>query len=177
MKLLFPLVASNARVRPGAAAVLSLVSVLLVGCGGDGAAGNGAAGEAAQSPLAAQETPQAPEAPPQLRIGSTAEQALACQQRMDQALLSAAEAVRADTVNTQRFLAGESPVRAVERGWPVDVPEFMHESILPCHRIVAYYGNPLVRPDGRARRVPKDEMLSRLRRQVRSGRPRTRDAR
>jgi hypothetical protein len=126
-----------------------------------------AGGEAsATAPLvAAEEEDAAPEPQRTLRIGSTAEQARQCQQRLDHALLTAAEQVRADTTE-RRFRAGENPAEAVERGWPVEMPEFMDESILPCNRIVAYYGNPLSRRMGVLGEYETEEMLRRFRNQI-----------
>jgi hypothetical protein len=106
-------------------------------------------------------------APPRtLRIGSTAAEATACQQRVDNTLLAAAEAARRDTVDAPRRRQGEDPVVAVESGWPVQMPPKMDEVILPCHRIVAYYGNPLQTRMGILGEYPKDEMLRRFREQI-----------
>ena len=57
---------------------------------------------------------------------------------------------------------GEDPEFARAQGWPVQMPELMPGSILPCRRIVAYYGNPLSTRMGILGELPKDEMLSRF---------------
>jgi hypothetical protein len=149
--------------RTGLAAALALLT--LAACG-DGTPGEGAA----QAAPANGADPTAADAPPaarELRIGSTAEEARACQERFDQRLIAAADSVRADTAGQQRRMRlGENPVTAVEHGWPPQLPEFLDESILPCSRIVVYYGNPLQTRMGILGEYPKDEMLSRLRRQV-----------
>ena len=57
---------------------------------------------------------------------------------------------------------GEDPNFARTQGWPIQMPEQVAGSILPCHRIVAYYGNPLSRRMGVLGEYPKDEMLRRF---------------
>lgn len=60
-----------------------------------------------------------------------------------------------------RALAGKpTPV------WPVPGPPPLPGSILPAKRIVAYYGNPFSKRMGALGEYPKDEMLSRLDREV-----------
>jgi hypothetical protein len=137
----------------------------IAGCGDSGAANASAPVQAADTvqPTDGAEPEQRPRV---LRIGSTAQEAATCQQRLDSSLLTAAREVEADTAGTQRFRAGEDPTRAVRAGWPVEIPEFMDESILPCRRIVAYYGNPLVGRMGVLGEYEKDEMLRRFRQQV-----------
>jgi hypothetical protein len=46
--------------------------------------------------------------------------------------------------------------------WPVHGPEPLPGSILPEHRIVAFYGNPLSKRMGILGELPPDQMLSRL---------------
>ncbi|MGH7534115.1 MAG: hypothetical protein ACREMG_00875, partial [Gemmatimonadales bacterium] len=46
--------------------------------------------------------------------------------------------------------------------WPVQGPEPLPGSLLPGHRIVAYYGNPLSRRMGILGQLPRDSMLARL---------------
>ena len=46
--------------------------------------------------------------------------------------------------------------------WPVKGPEPLPGSILPAHRIVAFYGNPLSKGMGILGATPPDEMLRRL---------------
>ena len=57
---------------------------------------------------------------------------------------------------------GEDPDFARAQGWPVQMPELMTGSILPCRRVVAYYGNPLSTRMGILGELPKDEMLTRF---------------
>ena len=61
------------------------------------------------------------------------------------------------------YITGEDPNFARSQGWPVEMPEQVAGSILPCHRIVAYYGNPLSTRMGILGEYPKDEMLRRFR--------------
>jgi hypothetical protein len=46
--------------------------------------------------------------------------------------------------------------------WPVKTPDPLPGSLLPQHRIVAYYGNPRSRQMGILGQLPPDEMLQRL---------------
>jgi hypothetical protein len=46
--------------------------------------------------------------------------------------------------------------------WPVKAPPPLPESIIPEHRIVAFYGNPLSKRMGILGELPPDQMLSRL---------------
>ena len=77
----------------------------------------------------------------------------------------AAEPAAAPT-SSGRYNAGEDPDFAARMGWPVDGPAPLPGSILPANRIVCYYGNPNSTRMGALGEFPKDEMLSRLRRQI-----------
>ena len=46
--------------------------------------------------------------------------------------------------------------------WPVAAPDPLPGSILPAKRIVAFYGNPLVKRMGILGQLPPDEMLAKL---------------
>ncbi|NVN91843.1 MAG: hypothetical protein HXX11_14745 [Desulfuromonadales bacterium] len=76
---------------------------------------------------------------------------------------SAAAAVTGPKV---KYLAGESPEFARQKGWPVKYPEPLAGSILPEKRIVAYYGNPLSRKMGALGEYRKEDMLLRLKREA-----------
>lgn len=59
-------------------------------------------------------------------------------------------------------------MRATARGeWPVKGPPPLPGAILPEHRIVAFYGNPLVKKMGVLGEYPVDDMLARLDQEVR----------
>ena len=60
------------------------------------------------------------------------------------------------------YNAGEDPEFAKKCGWPVKCPPPLPGSVLPEHRIVAYYGNPLSKKMGALGEFPKDDMLRRL---------------
>lgn len=144
-----------------------LATLGLLACGDASPADDAAAPNAAADSSRVAAAAGATAAPARaLRAGTTAAEAMACQQRMDSALVAAANAVRADTTRTGRIRHGENPVVAVESGWPVKMPPMRDEVILPCKRIIAYYGNPLQTRMGVLGEYPKDEMLSRFRRQV-----------
>ena len=65
-----------------------------------------------------------------------------------------------------KYNAGEDPVFAQQKGWPVQCPPPLPGSILPQKRIVAYYGNPQSKKMGALGEFPKDDMLRRLKGEV-----------
>jgi hypothetical protein len=65
-----------------------------------------------------------------------------------------------------RTHAAEDPNFAARFGWPVSGPAALPGAILPDERIVCYYGNPNSTRMGALGEFPKDDMLSRLRRQI-----------
>jgi hypothetical protein len=75
----------------------------------------------------------------------------------------AAAQITAPKVN---YNAGEDPEFARKSGWPPKMPPALPGSILPAKRIVAYYGNPLSKKMGALGEFPKDEMLQRLKGEV-----------
>jgi hypothetical protein len=58
------------------------------------------------------------------------------------------------------------PDSVLDRKWPVNMPAPLPGALLPAHRIVAFYGNPLVKKMGVLGEYPKDEMLAKLDTQV-----------
>jgi hypothetical protein len=156
-------------------ALPAVLSLALAACGGDNenagaqnaagtTAGQAAApGQGAATLPAADTAPQRPTT--QFAFGNSAAQAQQCMQRRQAALDSAAAAVRADST-TKRPGAGRNPVFAKEQNWYPKMPEFRDGSILPCNRIVVYYGNPNSKRMGALGEFPREEMLSRLKRQV-----------
>ena len=85
-------------------------------------------------------------------------------------LAAADTSAQADTVPAelvqvvaqQDYEIGENPDFARTQGWPVSMPELLPGSLLPCNRIVAYYGNPLSTRMGVLGEFPKDDMLQRF---------------
>jgi hypothetical protein len=99
-----------------------------------------------------------------LPFGSSAADAGSCMQRRIADLqLAAADSTDGDRA---RRHAGESASFALQHGWYPQMPEFRDGSVLPCARVVAYYGNPNSTRMGALGEFPKDEMLRRLRNQV-----------
>jgi hypothetical protein len=152
------------------AAPLALAALLALPLGacGDGGAQEGAdvaatTGDTAAAPTA--DTSAAPQPARQFAFGNPAAEAQQCQQRLQARLDSAAAQTTTADANT-RTGAGTNPAYAKERGWWPEVPEFMDGSILPCNRIVVYYGNPNSTRMGALGEYEKDDMLARLRRQV-----------
>ena len=58
------------------------------------------------------------------------------------------------------------PDTALDAKWPVKMPEPLPGAIFPAKRVVAFYGNPLVKKMGVLGEYPKDEMLAKLDREV-----------
>ena len=97
-------------------------------------------------------------------FGSSAAAAQACMTRHQARLDSAAAAQQADS--TTRHKAGQKAPYAKRHGWYPAMPEFREGAILPCSRIVAYYGHPASTRMGALGEFPKDEMLRRFKAQV-----------
>jgi hypothetical protein len=145
----------------------ALLALPLAACGGGASAEKG--GEKGKAAAAADTGKGAEKAAPrpatQFALGSTAAQAQQCMQRRQARLDSAAAALQADST-ARRPGAGKNPIFAKEQKWYPQMPEFRDGVLLPCNRIVVYYGNPNSRQMGALGEFPRDEMLSRLQRQV-----------
>ena len=132
--------------------------------GAEGAqAGGGAAGTAAAG--AADSAAAMRAAAAKTRFGSTPEASAQCLERHKTLLATAAAARRADST-AGRAPSGRDPVAAVRHGWYPPMPEFRDGALLPCGRIVAYYGHPNSERMGVLGEYPKEEMLRRLKDQV-----------
>lgn len=64
------------------------------------------------------------------------------------------------------FLSARDPVYAKKMGWPVDSGDIREDALLPCHRIVAFYGNLNSKKMGVLGEHEPKEMLRRFRKQV-----------
>ncbi|HEU0298296.1 MAG TPA: hypothetical protein VFR37_02555 [Longimicrobium sp.] len=150
----------------------ALLLAPLAACGG-AAAGENANGEKGKDSAAAADTGKGaqkqgaqPGRPAVASAhGNTAAEAQQCMQRRQARLDSAASALRADST-ARRPGAGKNPIFAKDEGWYPRMPEFRDGVLLPCNRIVVYYGNPSSRQMGALGQYPRDEMLQRLGRQV-----------
>ena len=58
------------------------------------------------------------------------------------------------------------PDSVLDRKWPVKMPAPLPGAIFPANRVVAFYGNPLVKKMGVLGEYPKDEMLAKLDKEV-----------
>lgn len=147
--------------------LLAVAPLVVAGCADDEVSELGAQSEAATADSAAAE----------VAAGDTASRTAA--EAIQLALAEAADAVSADSTAqaaadstapapaaTQRYNAGEDPAFAARYGWPVKSPTPLPGSILPNNRIVCYYGNPNSARMGVLGEYPKEEMLSRLARQI-----------
>jgi hypothetical protein len=164
-----------ARRIAGTALLLGLVPLALGGCADDQVQELGAQNPMGDAATAAAAS-EAPDGTAQangngaaasrwnLSFGSSANEATQCMQRRIDDLRTAA-ADSSDAARARRH-AGESASFAIERGWYPEMPEFRDGSILPCSRIVAYYGHPRSERMGALGEYPKEEMLRRLKAQV-----------
>jgi tetrahydromethanopterin S-methyltransferase subunit G len=149
----------------------ALLALPLAACGGD--AGSDKGGEKGKAAAAGADTSKggaqkgaAPAGPaPKFAFGNAATEAQQCHQRRQARLDSAASALQADSA-AKRPGAGKNPIFAKEQKWYPQPPEFRDGAILPCNRLVVYYGNPSSKRMGALGEYPRDEMLSRLRRQA-----------
>ncbi len=96
------------------------------------------------------------------RYGSSASASAACLARMQKSLDEAAAAQQADSTRKVGPGHGRDPVFARTMGWFPKMPPFRDGSLLPCSRIVAYYGNPREKKMGVLGEYPKDEMFRRF---------------
>jgi hypothetical protein len=86
--------------------------------------------------------------------------------------IARADSIAADSIKkaggtpARRFQAGEDPAFARQSGWPVNYPRPLPGALLPDKRIVCYYGNPNSERMGVLGEYPRQEMLSRLQREV-----------
>lgn len=122
-----------------------------------------AGGEGAKSDPA--ESLESIAAAPRVSFGSTATAAAQCLARHQDLLTTAAAAQKADSA-ARRPGTGRDPVYAERYGWYPKMPDFRDGSLLPCSRIIAYYGHPNSTRMGVLGEYPKDEMLRRLRNQA-----------
>jgi tetrahydromethanopterin S-methyltransferase subunit G len=150
----------------------ALFAVLgLAACGGgqadaepkEGAAKAGPGDSAGAGAAKGQPAAQRPAA--QFAFGNSAAEATQCMQRRQARLDSAATALQADSA-AKRPGAGKNPIFAKEQRWYPQMPAFQDGSILPCNRIIVYYGNPSSTRMGALGQYPRDEMLQRLQRQA-----------
>jgi hypothetical protein len=134
---------------------------------GDGVALDAVDAEAVQdgSAAATGDSPAAGVTPVASPFGTSATQAQQCLARHQELIRTAAAAQRADSTRG-RAPAGRDPVAAERHGWYPDMPDFLDGALLPCGRIVAYYGHPNSARMGALGEYPKDDMLRRLRNQV-----------
>lgn len=153
-----------------ALALCAAVAVAAAACdagsaeqGKDAKAGKDTSAAAADS--GKQAAGQAAPAARSFALGNSAAEAQQCMDRRQARLDSAANALKADST-AKRPGAGKNPLFAKEEGWYPKMPEFRDGSLLPCNRIVVYYGNPNSKRMGALGEFPRDEMLSRLQRQV-----------
>jgi hypothetical protein len=174
----YPLYLVRPRNRRGSAGMLSLAlvagAVLLGGCeSGEveqaeaqnpmGDVATAAVGSEAADPEVRAEVANAAVSRWNLSFLSSASAATTC---MEQRIASLHTAAADSAAFNGRVHQGEDPRFAIERGWYPQMPEFQEGSLLPCRRIVAYYGNPNSTRMGALGEFPKDEMLRRLRNQV-----------
>ncbi len=78
---------------------------------------------------------------------------------------SAAHSARADRVDQPAVIKPKPaprPPAAPQPVWPVDGPDPLPGALLPAHRIVAFYGNPLSSRMGILGALPPEQMLAKL---------------
>lgn len=144
------------------AAVGAAVALPLAACGGERENTQAAASRGGKQQPAAESAAAAP-TPPKAAPAAQPSDPAAFTRLMAMDTAGAAEARRD---STKRWLAGTSPLFAIEKGWPVRMETPLAGSLLPYNRIVAYYGNPLSKRMGVLGEYPKEEMLSRFDRQI-----------
>lgn len=134
--------------------------VLAAACGDSGSGGGkGAQKDTTHGDTAGKATqPQAPATP--AAVADSLKNNFYMQLALDTA---GAGAIKADSTGAaaRGLLAGQNPQVAVAAGWPVKREVPLPGSLLPYHRIVAYYGNPLSTRMGVLGEYQPDEMMRR----------------
>lgn len=95
--------------------------------------------------------------PPAVPAGATALASMGAD-----TLNSPVETTNGDSTVKTHYHSGEDPSFAEKMGWPVKGPTYKAGAILPGHRIVAYYGNPLSKKMGVLGEYEAEDMLHRL---------------
>ena len=93
--------------------------------------------------------------------------------RVGAALTPPPDSAERDSLRTASTAAGtnrsgEDPLYARRMGWPVRGPVPLPGALLPAHRIVAFYGNTHSTQMGVLGEYPKEEMLGKLRDEVKA---------
>jgi hypothetical protein len=149
----------------GAGALAGFAAACGGGSGSDGKASGQQGARPGAAPAATHEDRVAQVAAAKTPFGSTVTESQQCFARLQARLDSAANALRTDSA-APRPRSGHNPVLAKEQGWYPHKGQFRDGDLLPCHRIVAYYGNPTSRQMGALGEFPRDEMLRRLNAEV-----------
>ena len=147
-----------------AAAALLMSGLLLGGCGSSGPKISQAAGP----PIERQVSSARPEIKPPIQAAPAVQQqhSSTVYVRQSQPAARQDKASSAAKAPAHKYITGEDPAFAASRGWPVKTPPQLPGSILPKHRIVAYYGNPLSKKMGCLGEYDHPEMLRHLQREV-----------
>lgn len=148
--------------RPGRAVCLAgIAAVAMMGCteGTSSSTGQSKAFAAATTATGVQTAPSSAA----VSFNQSTSAAKGAAKAANKAYTSAATAAKGPKV---KYLAGEDPSYAKQRGWPVKCPPSLPGAILPDKRVVAYYGNPLSKRMGALGEFPKDDMLRRLKAEV-----------
>jgi hypothetical protein len=147
-----------------AAAALLMPGLMLGGCGSGGTKTSQAAGP----PLQGQVSTAGPVIQPLQAVVAVQQQHSSTEnvRRRQPAAARQDKASSAVMAPARKYVTGEDPAFAAVHGWPVKTPVQLPGSILPEHRIVAYYGNPLSKKMGCLGEYDHAEMLRRLQREV-----------
>jgi hypothetical protein len=163
--LMFRLLAT----RPAIVAVVALSSGLLVGCADKAPpassaapkSGTVAAGEVADTTGRRQlvGAANAPAGTGPVATGSSSTPA-------QDASLPTSEVPKRSHRDSVALASMTKPDSALDRKWPVKMAAPRPGAIFPANRVVAFYGNPLVKKMGVLGEYPKDEMLAKLDKEV-----------
>jgi len=145
-----------------AAALLMPGLLMLGGCGSSGPKTTQAAGP----PLQGQVSTAKPVIHPLQAVAAVQEQHSSSVNVRQPTAARQDKASSAAKAPARKYITGEDPAFAAAHGWPVKTPAQLPGSILPEHRIVAYYGNPLSKKMGCLGEYDQAEMLRHLQREV-----------
>ena len=159
---MFRLIASHR----AATAALAISTAVLVGCADKNvpdASGTKMARSASGSDLAADTGTAIVSAIPS---GASSAPVAPAAAPSGDALLPAGEVPKRSRRDSVALASMTKADTVLDKKWPVTMPAPLPGAIFPAKRVVAFYGNPLVKKMGVLGEYPKDEMLAKLDKEV-----------
>ena len=149
-----PIISGLVRSRAYLASALAILSLAAAGCADNAPKPRGAGGK--QESAAGHDTAKSPAPAPRPPLSSVLPPNRAAEPQTFGAL------PKRDKHDSLALASMTKPDSVLDAKWPVKMPEPLPGALLPYHRIVAFYGNPLEKKMGVLGEYPKDVMLAKL---------------